>query len=535
MTALRAMLPRLGLPLLLLFLGFWGSRAVVLDNHPAYSESVFGDSTVLFAALTRPDRTLSDYLESAVYRPPLSYLPATLLYLVTGPRVVVLRLTVLLQYLALVWLAHGIGRSLADRRAGLLAAVLVGTFPLIFGFGRVCYIDMALTLMLMLCLRLLVTWHGGSFRRGVGLGLAAGLGLLTKVAFVLFMLGPALWILGFKLRRLRQLQVLMAAAATVLAVAGWWYVLQWDKIVLNVSMSQAAPGAPLGARLSSLAGPDHGPWLLTLAIVGLLVSWRWRTLPRERLVLLGGSLIASALVLTGFQPEPRYALPVFAIAAVLAGLTLSTAVSRFGRRVADLAVAALCVALLAEMVWLNLAEPAAAPHDPHRPVIPREETGMIAPERGDFGAYARAVAAARRHGLRRCLLASTGVLVTEKHGAQDLQLRAEGTVPLALELDVAALRARPDGEPCALLVTGPGGGNEWTVGPQREHGYYRHCLAYAWLMSAPGTRRVASFGPSPNGLRYELLRLAPDALSRDMTPAPYCRLEQAFWDKVLHR
>jgi hypothetical protein len=525
----------LALPGLLLFLGSWGVWAILLDQHPEYSDTMFYDAINLWRSFVAPEQTLFSSFTAANYHPPLCFLPASLLFLITGPGLTVLRLTVLMQYLASVWLAHDLGRRMAGDSAGLLSAVLLGTFQLIFGWGRMGYMDMGVTLMVLLALRFLSTCDFNSYRSGIKLGAAVGLGMLSKIAFPLFAIGPLSWALLTRIRSRRQLSVLGAAAAASVVVCGWWYLLQWRAIMINFQMSSTGPSSAEGIHraLTELTlKVDGGIWLLALALVGSVVAWRLRTVPARGLALLSLALWPSFALLLLFHPLRRYALPIYAVAAILAGVSLQSILARFSSRLANLGTAALALFLLGNFTWFNLGAPADL-----RPVkvvagagFRMDDLGLLSPDRRRVDAYPSALQAIDRR-FTTCLVVFTGSGHHELHLSRDLRLRFEADRRVRLVQTRAEL-GQPTGPVCVLLVTDRSGKIAWREQPQNERVYLESCQAYAWFEATRNKRLLGTWGPSPLGLRYLLHEIDPAALPRADPRPDYCRLKFNIGDTL---
>jgi 4-amino-4-deoxy-L-arabinose transferase-like glycosyltransferase len=121
-----------------------------------------------------------------------------------------------------------LGRWLAGPGPALVAALLLLAMPIVVGHSRVLMTDLLLTALT--ATSTLLLWraaaHRGSPRRGLalwlGLGLAWGAGLLTKITFPLFVAGPLLLelILGWRRARRRTLSgaCLAAGVAALLAL-----------------------------------------------------------------------------------------------------------------------------------------------------------------------------------------------------------------------------------------------------------------------------------------------------------------------------
>ena len=140
----------------------------------------------LFSALTWSD-----------YYPPLVHLSAWTLYKIFGISMDT-AVKVNFVYLAILLLStYGIGRYLFGEGAGVFAAFILSTFPMIYAMSRYFYIDFALTAMVALSICLLL-YTDALQKRGYALlyGLSLGFGMLVKWIFVAFALPPLLLVLA---------------------------------------------------------------------------------------------------------------------------------------------------------------------------------------------------------------------------------------------------------------------------------------------------------------------------------------------------
>jgi hypothetical protein len=492
---------------------------------------------------------LGSTLDLSAYRPPLSYLPAALLFLATGPSLTVLRLTVLLQFLLAVWLVYDLGlRTTRSRQAGFLAAVLVGTLPMTFGWGRMGYAETGMSLLVLLALRVLVSCELQRIRDGLRLGLAVGLGMLTKVAFPIFALGPLVWSLCFRVRTRRQLAILGLSAGVAALAISWWYIPQWHYVVTNIGMSSHAPISSsqpaatlwLSRLLSYTIELEGAFWLLSLALVGSLLAWRLKSVPAPMLALLSLSTWPPLALILFFHQSRRYPLPVYWIAGLLAGVCLQTLLARTNRKLATTAVVAISALLLGDFVALNMGwRSVQVPPGSARQVAGErvDGVGLITPDRRSFDEYPAALEAAKKRS-SNCLIVFSGVRAHELFAARDQLYRVNRADrrPVELSLDWKDYRDRRPTATCVLAVTGRTGQDRWDRIPITEHVLERLCLSYARFARVGGRRRLGTWGVSPLGLQYALYRIDPAELEREVKLRPRrCRLKQIFWDEEINR
>jgi 4-amino-4-deoxy-L-arabinose transferase-like glycosyltransferase len=140
-------------------------------------------------------RALFAVLVDNPVRPSLLPISATLAYRLlgfnvdAGPMINILYLAILLSA------TYGLGVKLASRKVGLLATLVVGTYPMVYAMSRLFYQEFALAAMVAVTLYFLVASDGFQNRASSLLfGLCLGLGLLTKRTFVAFALVPVLYV-----------------------------------------------------------------------------------------------------------------------------------------------------------------------------------------------------------------------------------------------------------------------------------------------------------------------------------------------------
>lgn len=89
---------------------------------------------------------------------------------------------------------YALGTSIGGRRSGLLACLLIGSYPVLIGLVHILLVEMVMVTLVAGTLYAL--WRSGELahrRWVVAAGILSGLGILTKVFFVVFVIGP--WLL----------------------------------------------------------------------------------------------------------------------------------------------------------------------------------------------------------------------------------------------------------------------------------------------------------------------------------------------------
>jgi tetratricopeptide (TPR) repeat protein len=211
--------------------------------------SLYGDtgnharaSMTIFEILRTPSPDmLSRIGRATTFWPPLAYLLTQPLYILFGVSTDVTSFTTTLWFALAILFTYFIGRKLYGWRAGLLAAFVFSFYPAVYLQSRTYYVDIALTAMVLISLYCLL--RTDAFRQRTAslvFGFALGLAALTKNAFIIMTIGPAL-----------------AVAAIALASGGltaWRQLLSWQP----------------GQRLQPQAG-DLVQRLLNMALAGILV------------------------------------------------------------------------------------------------------------------------------------------------------------------------------------------------------------------------------------------------------------------------
>ncbi len=293
----------------------------------------------------RPADTVTSY-------PPLFFLSTPLFYHLFGEGSVGAAMTNLL-YLALLLLAtYKIGRHLYSRDVGILAALLLSLFPQIYGQARVPMLDMSLTAMVAVSVWILLeTDHLRRTGPMLLVGLSAGLGMLAKWTYPIYVAGPCAWYLWQSLRAgpasargrrslRRWLNVLLAIGLGG-GLAAIWYIPNWGGVQAHVLDAQGHVNIHIPGRWSpgNLLFYFHHLYLaqvLDFFFILFLASAAWCFIRRDRWLWLFVSwfivpyLFFTLIVVV--NKTPRYFLPALPAVSLFMAAAVASLRPRWIRR-----------------------------------------------------------------------------------------------------------------------------------------------------------------------------------------------------------
>lgn len=311
----------------------------------------------LWTSLVYRDLAVAKLLDAYYYYPPLVYINASLYYHLFGTSIRTAILSNLTFITILAYSTYGLGKTLWNRRTGLLATLLVLSTPMLVTQFKEFQIDAPLVAMATLGLYLLVkTKAFSSTRHSLLFGFAVGLGMLTKWTFGLIIALPlavtaaeALW-LSYRSRTWARVINLALAGLAALFVAGHWYLTHRREIradlLQNGVNAGEAEGDPVVGTLASNSWyfwnlVNFQLYVLPMALFIAGLAWLRKSSLRANLypILL---IIGTVLVFTMLRnKDARYTLPILPAVAVLATYWLSQLKTRW--MILPAAVAAYCV------------------------------------------------------------------------------------------------------------------------------------------------------------------------------------------------
>ena len=433
------------------FFTAWNLWAVFVDRQLTQAADSF-----LFPALQVALMDMEGEGVGALFRwgakGPVATLLGLLLSYLVGAAPLGARLLSVLAHAALMAVCFSLARRVSGKvSAGLWAAFLCGGAPLLFGWGRLEYPDMLLALLVVGAIRLTVRRRVESPRPAAALGVLFALGIMTKVAFVAFMVVPGLWLLVRHLRG-RKPASLVSLGITLGAMsllAGPWIAVNFKQIHQNIIASSSTMDLSFMEKTAEYLGLAGVAPLLGAAAAAWVTLWFGGLVRRQDLGLLGGFLALTMMLFMGlFDSWSRYIVPALPVAAVLAACGL-VQVGVWLPRPARLAGGALLVAAhLSWFIWLNLNFVPA----PNRPRDYSE--GIVCPDRRNLDGYPLAA---------RAILARTGdpALLVMDHPSTNGKLENMQLIPLVwafngIRLNFTDLRAiwerLSDGHGVGVLV-----------------------------------------------------------------------------------
>lgn len=239
-------------------------------------------------------------------------------------------------FLAILLLAtYGLARSMGGTGAGLLAACVVGLYPILYGLERHYLLDFPLTAMVALSNWLLIRSEGFRERRtAIAYGASLGLGMLTKWPFALFVAGPFLVTVAFRVGRERAGWTnILWASGTGFLVAAPWYIANFRSTIAFAASQSAwaqAEGDPLlgsivRLKYYALALVEQQILLpfAVLALLGLLVVVTRRGLRHDTLFLLSWIALPYLYFTFAANKDPRFTVPYLTALAIFSAQGLA--------------------------------------------------------------------------------------------------------------------------------------------------------------------------------------------------------------------
>jgi len=404
---------RLMLPGLILFLLAWDLWAVLQDQRPSATDTVTIPALHLHRWIA--DGTGPGWHEALGPKGPVAPLLGLLLLYLVGHAPLALRLLSVFCHAMMAWQCHHLGRSLAGPRAGLWAALICATQPLVFGWCRLDFREPLLTVMLLGALQLMLRVRLDRWGPALLLGAYLGLGLMTKLTFVVFMAAPGIWFVATRVRAVGHLPRLAGLVAVMIGVTlPWSWPIMQEVLVTYPGLAAASAGDSRWAKVAHYAGlPGVAPLFLAAlaAAPALLLS---RSLRRGPLALLVSAFLFSTLCFgLLFDVWSRYIVPIFPLASLLCALALDRIQARLGATPARALGAVGAAVLLALFVGINLT---GLRHNEVR----EGYMGMLTPDGRPYRGYPLAARALLPHGPEVLVIRDTFQALSQTYAVEDL-------------------------------------------------------------------------------------------------------------------
>lgn len=272
---------------------------------------------------------------------------------------------------------YGLGTAIRGRRAGLLATLIVGGYPVLIGLAHILLVEMVMVALV--AATLFALWRSNGFQHvgwSIAAGLLTGLGALTKVFFVVFVLGPWLVAASQAARRAddqwtlpspTQLRSLFVSAFLAAAVAASWYLPNLTPMLKrSAAAAVGAEAAPYGPadplhwsnllryflRFVGAGTSIVGFLALVLGVAGLILRRRrsrqnghpQRSPDRYPVVFLTSSALAGYMLFTCLRNQDlKHVTGILPALAVLSAYGITELVQRWWPGVASAALALMTV------------------------------------------------------------------------------------------------------------------------------------------------------------------------------------------------
>lgn len=162
--------------------------------------------------------------------PPVFPMTAATMSIFFGRTSIALKMSNAIFWIILLFSLYYLARKISGENAALFSVFLTSMYPAVFGFSRTHLLEFSLVAMvtLNLCL-LLYTEDFKSIIYSILFGISLGLGMLTKVTFFIFILGPLSYIVLRLLRHCpisekpKAIRNLWLSLLLGFGLAGFWY------------------------------------------------------------------------------------------------------------------------------------------------------------------------------------------------------------------------------------------------------------------------------------------------------------------------
>lgn len=238
----------------------------------------------------------------------------------------------ILYFAILLFSIYGIGVKLFNNLTGILSAFILSIFPGIFAMSRVLMVDFPLTAMVSLSVYLMLSTNYFTDTKYSSLfGLSVGLGMLTKVPFIIF-ISPLLIYYVFisfikspkgDRQTIRIIRNLIVSSLVAILITGSWYFPNLHNVIqrakaMSFQLHNSPPGSFIDYYIKLLFSYHIGPLFFILGFVSIFECLR-----KENFLLLLWLWVP--LLIFSFSPNknPRFILPLLPSIALMIGCSVS--------------------------------------------------------------------------------------------------------------------------------------------------------------------------------------------------------------------
>lgn len=307
----------------------------------AYDQGIHLWTSLRFLrAFIHPERNIFYALSHAntTHWPSLFHFTASIFNLIFGTSYVVSVMTNMLFFLLLMVSLYLIGKKISNSSTGILAVSILSFYPIIYGHSRLFLLDLPLASIVTFSIYCLIsTDRFKNLKWSVIFGISAGLGMLVKWSYLLFVLPLFLYefiayIREFKNKDfLRRTKNLSLYVSTAFVVASLWYVGQPEQVRRTmVFLSRAIKKFPHHSLLEEIE------WIIltfsnnmlsglffVLFIICLAVFYIKKNL-RHKLFLTIWYLIPLLLLSSVVWQQSRYLIPVLPCLALITAISINS-------------------------------------------------------------------------------------------------------------------------------------------------------------------------------------------------------------------
>jgi hypothetical protein len=246
------------------------------DNRPPEWDYAYylTKSLVFYSALRAPSLSQFISMYNDPYRPPFVSLAALPFYAVFGTSYLSAMMANLAFLFMLAVSTYQLGKRAASEAMGLVLTSIVVTLPGIMTSGRIFGLDFALTVIVTASVWLAIACEGFNKRgTSVALGIALGLGMLTKWTFLVFA-APVVVVEIVRYRRRINLKNAIVSFALFFVISSTWYLnaLKYNLVIALAHASWGASAQPSAAEVLNLGSFRYYPSAI-LILVGPVLSW----------------------------------------------------------------------------------------------------------------------------------------------------------------------------------------------------------------------------------------------------------------------